>query len=77
MRIKIPQYSWQTRSWLLQVPGALGSPTDVPLIAGYPNSSDMASAMAAISAFHELAGVSFEPHPNDQRLVRSHPKRLN
>jgi hypothetical protein len=71
MRIKIPQYSWQTRSWLLQVLGALGSPTDVPLIAGYPNSSDMASAMAAISAFHELAGVSFGPHPNDQRLVEA------
>jgi hypothetical protein len=64
IRIKIPQYTWQTRSWLLQALGALGNPTDVPLVAGYLNNSDEASAMAATSALQELTGVSFGPHPN-------------
>ena len=64
IRIKIPQYTWQTRAWLLQALGALGSSTDVPLVAEYLNSSDMASAMAATAALEELTGISFGPHPN-------------
>jgi HEAT repeat protein len=64
IRIKIPQYTWQTRAWLLQALGALGSPSDVPLIAGYLNSTDKASAMAATNALQELTGVSFGPAPN-------------
>jgi HEAT repeats len=64
IRIKIPKYTWQTRAWLLQTLGALGSSTDVPLIAGYLSSSDMASAMAATAALEELTGISFGPHPN-------------
>jgi hypothetical protein len=62
VRIKIPQYTWQTRTWLLQALGALGSSSDVPLIAGYLNSSDMASAMAATAALEELTGISFGLH---------------
>jgi hypothetical protein len=54
----------ETRAWLLQALGALGSSTDVPLIAEYLNSSDMASAMAATAALEELTGISFGPHPN-------------
>ena len=64
IRIKIPQYTWQTRAWLLQALGALGSSADVPLVAGYLNSSDMASATAATAALEELTGINFGPHPN-------------
>lgn len=62
IRAKIPHYEWQTRAWLLQALGALGAPADVPLIASYLNSSDMASAMAATDALEDLTGVSFGPH---------------
>jgi hypothetical protein len=64
IRLKIPKYTWQTRAWLLQALGALGSSTDVPLIARYLSSSDMASAMAATNALEELTGISFGPHPD-------------
>ena len=65
IREKIPRFTGQTRSWLLQALGALGSDSDVPLIAGYLDSSDPASAMTAMAATYaleELAGVSFGPH---------------
>jgi HEAT repeat protein len=64
IRIKIPNYTWQTRAWLLQALGALGGPDDVPLIAEYLNSSDKASAMAATAALEELTGISFGPQLN-------------
>lgn len=64
IRRKISDYTWQTRAWLLQALGELGSSTDVPLIAGYLNSTDMASAMSAAQALEELTGVNFGPPPN-------------
>jgi len=64
IREKIPKYSWQTRAWLLQALGALGSKTDVPFIAGYLDSTDKASAMMAAAALEELTGADFGPHPS-------------
>jgi hypothetical protein len=64
IRSKIPDYTWQTRAWLLQALGGLGSSTDVPLIAGYLDSADMASAISAAHALEELTGVNFGPAPN-------------
>jgi HEAT repeat protein len=64
IRSKIPDYTWQTRAWLLQALGDLGSSTDVPLIAGYLNSTDKASAISAAHALEELTGVNFGPPPN-------------
>jgi HEAT repeats len=64
IRAKIPHYTRQTRAWLLQALGALGTATDVPLIADYLNSSDKSSAMVASDALEDLVGVSFGPHPS-------------
>jgi hypothetical protein len=65
IRDKLPRFTGQTRSWLIQALGALGGDRDAPLIAGYLDFSDIASAMdaeAATYALEELAGVSFGPH---------------
>ena len=65
IRERIPRFTGQTRSWLLQALGALGSDSDVPLIAGYLDSSDPASAMTAMAAAYaleELVSVQFGPH---------------
>lgn len=60
LREKIPAFTGQTRAWLIQALGALGSAVDdVPLIAGYLD--EMMSDMAATEAIQELAGVSFGP----------------
>jgi hypothetical protein len=59
LRQKIPLFSGQTRAWLIQALGTLGSTPDVPLIAGYLE--EMGSDMAATEAIQELAGVSFGP----------------
>ena len=59
LREKIPAFTGQTRAWLIQALGTLGSVADVPLIAGYLD--EMMSAMAAAEAIQELAGVSFGP----------------
>lgn len=61
IRQKLPEFTGQTRIWLIQALGALGSATDVPLIAGYLD--EMVSNMAATEAIEELAGVSFGPRP--------------
>jgi hypothetical protein len=54
IRKKIPHYTWQTRAWLLQALGALGDKSDVPLIAGFLNSSDNASAQTSTDALGSL-----------------------
>ncbi len=60
LREKIPAFTGQTRAWLIQALGTLGSAADdVPLIAGYLD--EMMSDMAATEAIQELAGVSFGP----------------
>jgi hypothetical protein len=60
LREKIPAFTGQTRAWLIQALGTLGSAADdVHLIAEYLN--EMMSAMAATEAIQELAGVSFGP----------------
>ncbi len=59
IRGKIPVFTGQTRAWLIQALGTLGSAADVPLIAGYLD--EMMSDMAATEAIQELAGVSFGP----------------
>jgi hypothetical protein len=59
VRAKIPSFTGQTRAWLIQALGTLGSAADVPLIAGYLD--DMGSDTAATAAIQELAGVSFGP----------------
>jgi len=62
IRKKIPSFKGQTRAWLIQALGALGSPTeDIPFIAGYLD--EMTSGMAAAEAIAELAGVDFGPPP--------------
>jgi HEAT repeat protein len=59
VREKIPGFSGQTRVWLIQALGALGSVADVPFIAGYLD--EKMSDIAATEAIQELAGVSFGP----------------
>jgi HEAT repeat protein len=60
LREKIPAFTGQTRGWLIQALGTLGSvAADVPLIAGYLD--EMMSATAATWAIQELVGVSFGP----------------
>jgi HEAT repeat protein len=60
LREKIPAFTGQTRAWLIQALGTLGSAADdVPLIAEYLN--EMMSDMAATEAIQELAGVTFGP----------------
>jgi HEAT repeat protein len=60
VREKIPAFTGQTRAWLIQALGTLGSAAeDVPLIAGYLD--EMMSDMAAAEAIQELTGVSFGP----------------
>lgn len=58
IREKIPAFTGQTRGWLIQALGTLGSIADVPLIAGYLE--EMAGD-AATQAIQELTGVSFGP----------------
>jgi len=58
LREKIPDSKGQTRVWLIQALGALGSAaTDVPLIAGYLDDNMMSDAAA--EAIQELTGVRF------------------
>ncbi len=57
IREKIQGFSGQTRAWLIQALGTLGSIADVPLIAGYLD--ERMSDIAATEAIQELAGVSF------------------
>ena len=59
IREKIPVFTGQTRYWLIQALGTVGSSADVPFIAGYLD--EMMSALAATEALQELAGVSFGP----------------
>lgn len=59
LREKIPAFTGQSRVWLIQALGTLGSADDVPLIAGYLD-DEMMSDLAA-EAIQELAGVSFGP----------------
>lgn len=61
IRAKIPNYTGQTRVWLLQALGALGSKSDVPLIAAYLDSSDQGAALMAPEAIEQLAGLDFGP----------------
>lgn len=58
LRQKIPNYTGQTRQWLIQALSGLGSTaTDVPLIAGYLQ-DDIGGDMAA-EAIKQLTGVNF------------------
>ena len=59
IRQKIPAFTGQTRAWLIQALGTLGSAADVPLIAGYLD--ERMSDTAATEAIQELADVSFGP----------------
>ena len=60
IRQKLPVFTGQTRSWLVQALGELGSVDDVPAIAGYLD--DMATEWAATFALAQLSGVNFGPH---------------
>ena len=64
IREKIPEYSGQTRMWLLGALGVLGTRDDVPLIAGYLD-SDADSAMAAVSALEAVTGEDFGHGPGN------------
>jgi hypothetical protein len=60
IREKIPAFEGQTRVWLIQALGALGSAVvDVPFIAGFLE--ERMTDMFAAEAIEELAGVSFGP----------------
>ncbi len=61
IRDKIPAFTGQTRGWLIQALGALGSRADVPMIAGYLD--EMTSSFGATEALQELTGVNFGPQP--------------
>ena len=60
IRERIPVFTGQTRAWLIQALGTLGSIADVPLIAGYLD--ETGSAAAATEAIQELTGVNFGPY---------------
>jgi len=60
IREKIPNYTGQTRIWLIQALGTLGNRGDVPLIAGY---LDGRESNIAAEAIEDLTGVSFGPRP--------------
>ena len=60
IREKTLAFTGQTRAWLIQALGTLGSiADDVPLIAGYLD--EMMSDMEATEAIQQLAGVRFGP----------------
>jgi hypothetical protein len=59
IRQKIPAFTGQTRSWLIEALGTLGSAADVPSIAQYLD--EMMNETAATEAIQELTGVSFGP----------------
>lgn len=57
IREKIPLYTGQTRSWLLQALGRLGDAADVPFVAAYLDEAH--DADAATGAIQQLTGVNF------------------
>jgi len=60
IRKKIPEFTGQTRVWLIQALGHLGSAADVPLVAGFLD--EMMSGQMATEALQELTGVDFDIH---------------
>lgn len=60
IRKKIPEFTGQTRVWLIQALGHLGSAADVPLVAGLLN--EIMSGQMATEALQELTGVDFGIH---------------
>jgi hypothetical protein len=61
IREKIPRFSGQTRAWLIQALGALGTRADVPLVAGYLE--ERGTSGAATEALQSLTGLYFGPRP--------------
>jgi hypothetical protein len=57
LREKIPMYTGQTRGWLLQALGALGTRDDVPFVGGYLDADF--DAGPATDALQQLTGVNF------------------
>jgi HEAT repeat protein len=57
LREKIPMYTGQTRGWLLQALGTLGTRDDVPFVGGYLD-ADYAAGPAT-DALQQLTGVNF------------------
>jgi HEAT repeat protein len=61
IRTKVGEFTGQTRIWLIQALGHLGSAADVPLIAGFLD--ETMSGQMATEALQELTGVNFGmPH---------------
>ncbi len=60
IRKKIPEFTGQTRDWLIQALGHLGSAADVPFVAGFLN--DLTTGQMATEALQELTGVDFQIH---------------
>ena len=61
LREKIPRFTGQTRAWLIQALGALGTRADVPLVAGYLE--ERVTSGAATEAIQSLTGLYFGPRP--------------
>ena len=61
LRDKIPRFTGQTRAWLIQALGALGTRADVPLVAGYLE--ERGTSGAATEAIENLTGLYFGPRP--------------
>jgi hypothetical protein len=59
IREKIPGFPAQTRDWLIQALGTLGSAAALPFIGAYLD--ETMSDMAAAEAIQEMASVSFGP----------------
>ena len=57
LREKIPLYTGQTRGWLLQALGALGTRDDVPFVGGYLDADY--DAGPATDALQQLTGINF------------------
>lgn len=60
IRKKIPEFTGQTRIWLIQALGHLGTTADVPFTAGFLN--ELSSGQMATEALQELTGVDFNIH---------------
>jgi HEAT repeat protein len=58
IRKTIPEFTGQTRNWLIQALGHLGSTADVPFVAAFLD--EMMSGQMATEALQELTGVNFE-----------------
>jgi HEAT repeats len=59
LKLKVSHPSSETRMWVLQAIGVLGSRDDVPFLAGYLNEQNTYIGMAAAQAIERITGEDF------------------